>query len=229
MAMRILLVEDDQKFSYYLRMELEKDGHKLIMAYDSEEAEEKIMSKNIDLIILDVRLPGKSGFELCEKIRKDNIRVPVMMLTSLDTVDDKVRGFESGADDYLVKPFSFKELRARIEALRRRFSGKVHSQHIRISDLDLDTGLKRVSRKNKRILLTAIEYKLLELLARNKGRVLDRTEILDQVWGHAYNTGTNVVDVHINSLRKKIDRDFNPKLIRTVIGMGYVMEEGDES
>lgn len=227
--MRILLVEDDQKFSYYLRTELEKDGYKVILAYDSEEAEQKVMSMSFDLIILDVMLPGKSGFELCERIRKNDVRIPVMMLTSLDTVADKVRGFESGADDYLVKPFSFKELRARIEALRRRSSGNVLAHHIHVSDLELDTQLKRVSRKNKRIVLTAIEYKLLELLAKNKGRVLDRIEILDQVWGHSYNTGTNVVDVHINSLRKKIDRDFKPKLIRTVIGMGYVLEEGDET
>ncbi len=226
--MRILIIEDDQRFSYYLRTGLENDGHDVIQVYDGREAEKILTSENFDLIIMDVMLPGESGFDLCEKIRRKDITIPVLMLTSLDTVADKVRGFESGADDYLVKPFSYKELRARIKALKRRSSGYRLSHHIRVWDLELDTQLKRVVRKNRKIDLTAIEYKLLELLAKNKGRVLDRMEIMDEVWGHSFNTGTNVVDVHINSLRKKIDKDFKPKLIRTVIGMGYVMDEEEE-
>ena len=226
--MRILIVEDDQKFSYFLKTGLESDGHNVEVAYDSIAGEKKVMSKNFDIIILDVILPGENGFVLCEKIRRKHIDTPIMMLTSLDSVDDKVRGFESGADDYLVKPFSYKELQVRIKALNRRSSGKMSSHLFRISDFELDTRSKKARRKNRIINLTAIEYKLLELLARNKGRVLDRIEIMDQIWGHDFNSGTNVVDVHINSLRNKIDKDFDTKLIRTVIGMGYVLDENEE-
>ncbi len=222
------MVEDDQKFSYYLKAGLEGDGHKVEVVYDSQAGLKRVMSKNYDIIILDVILPGDNGFVLCEKIRSHDINTPVMLLTSLDSVDDKVKGFESGGDDYLVKPFSYKELRARIRALKRRSAGATVSHIIRISDLEIDAQGKKVRRSNTRIDVTAIEYKLLELLARNKGRVLDRMEIMDHVWGHSYNTGTNVVDVHINSLRKKIDKDFTPKLIRTVIGMGYVMDDEEE-
>ncbi len=226
--MRILIVEDDQKFSYFLKTGLENDGHNVEVAYDSKAGEKKVMSKNFDIIILDVILPGENGFVLCEKIRREHIDTPIMMLTSLDSVDDKVRGFESGADDYMVKPFSYKELQVRIKALNRRSSGRTSSHLFRILDFELDTRSKKARRKNRIINLTAIEYKLLELLARNKGRVLDRIEIMDQIWGHAFNSGTNVVDVHINSLRNKIDKDFDKKLIRTVIGMGYVLDDNEE-
>ncbi len=223
--MRILVVEDDQKFSFYLKTGLESDGHRVDLVYDSIAGERKVMSKNYDVIILDVILPGEDGFVLLEKIRKNEINTPVMMLTSLDSIEDKVRGFECGADDYLVKPFSYKELQVRVKALKRRFTGKTISHMIRISDLELDTQTKKARRSNRSIKLTAIEYKLLEFLAKNKGRVLDRLEIMDHIWGSSYNSGTNVVDVHINSIRKKIDKEFSPKLIRTVIGMGYVMDD----
>ncbi len=226
--MRILIVEDDQKFSYFLKTGLESDGHNVEVAYDSIAGEKKVMSKNFDIIILDVILPGENGFVLCEKIRRKQINTPLIMLTSLDSVEDKVRGFESGADDYLVKPFSYKELQVRIKALNRRSSGKMSSHLFRILDFELDTRSKKARRKNRIINLTAIEYKLLELLAKNKGRVLDRIEIMDKIWGQNFNSGTNVVDVHINALRKKIDKDFDTKLIRTVIGMGYVLDENEE-
>ncbi len=225
--MRILVVEDDQKFSYFLKAGLENDGHKVDVAYDSVAGERSIIAGNYDVIILDVILPGENGFVLCKKIRGHNISTPVLILSSLDSIEDKVEGFESGADDYLVKPFSYKELEARVKALKRRSSGNVVQHLIQISDLELDTQTRKVRRKNRKIILTAIEYKLLELLATNKGRVLDRLEIMERIWGQAYNTGTNVIDVHINSLRKKVDIGFSPKLIRTVIGLGYVMEEDE--
>ena len=145
--MRILVVEDDEKFSYYLKTGLEGDGHRVELAYDSQTGEKKVMSKNYDVIILDVILPGNDGFVLCQKIRKNEINTPVLMLTSLDSIDDKVKGFESGADDYLVKPFSYKELRVRVKALKRRFSGKIIPHIIRISDLEMDTQAKQPSGK----------------------------------------------------------------------------------
>lgn len=225
--MRILVVEDDQKFSFFLKTGLENDGHSVDLAYDSTEGEVKALNEDFDVIILDVILPGDNGFVLCEHIRKHDIKTPVLMLTSLDSVDDKIKGFESGADDYLVKPFSYKELQARIKALIRRASGIMTTHLIKVCDLEVDTQTKKARRKNRKIKLTAIEFKLLELLVKNKGRVLDRLEIMDQIWGHTYNSGTNVIDVHINSLRKKIDHGFTPKLIRTVIGMGYLIDEED--
>jgi two-component system copper resistance phosphate regulon response regulator CusR len=195
------------------------------IAYDSAMGEKLSHSKKYDVIILDVILPGISGFELCKKIRNDNILTPVIMLTSLDSVDDKLTGFDCGADDYLTKPFSFQELFARIKALKRRARETLVSPVLKALDLELDSIARKVRRSDREINLTVTEYKILELLISFKGKVFDRIDIAEKIWGQSFNSGTNVIDVHINSLRKKIDKDFSKKLIHTKKGFGYVLIE----
>jgi two-component system, OmpR family, copper resistance phosphate regulon response regulator CusR len=224
--MNILMVEDDPKISSFVKIGLEDNDCKVDLAYDSAQGEKLVFSKKYDIILLDVVLPGISGFELCRKIRNNNIKTPVLILTTLDSVDDKVEGFESGADDYLVKPFSFKELNARIKALDRRNKDIIVQPVLKVADLTLDNISKKVRRANKEINLTAAEFRILELLIKNKGKVLERIDIAEKIWGFSFNSGTNVIDVHINSLRNKIDKDYSPKLIHTIVGMGYVLKEG---
>lgn len=223
--MKILLVEDDPKISSFVKLGLEDNNYSVTVVYDSAMAEKITLTKEFDIIILDIIIPGINGFELCKKIRKANINTPVLMLTSLDSVEDKVAGFDCGADDYLVKPFSFKELHARIKALVRRHTEINTVPKHKIADLELDTISKKVTRNNKEIKLTAKEYSILELLIRNNGKVFDRIEIAEKIWDFSFNSGTNFIDVHINSLRKKIDKDFSPKLIHTIVGFGYVLKE----
>ncbi len=223
--MKILLVEDDVKISSFVKLGLEDSDHTVTVAYDSAGAEKIVFNKKFDIIILDVIIPGINGLELCKKIRDANITTPVLMLTSLDTVEDKVAGFDCGADDYLVKPFSFKELLARVKALDRRHHETITAPVLKIADLELNTITKKVKRKNKEIKLTQKDYAVLELLMSNKGKVFDRVEIAEKIWGFSFNTGTNVIDVHISSLRNKIDKNFKPKLIHTIVGFGYVMKE----
>jgi DNA-binding response OmpR family regulator len=223
--MKILLVEDDPKISSFVKIGLESNDCLVDSAYDSIIGEKLALSKKYDLIILDVVIPGISGFELCKKIRNNNILTPVLMLTSLDSIDNKLTGFECGADDYLIKPFSFQELLARIKALHRRNKEAIVNPVLKILDLEIDTIARKVTRSNKEINLTATEYKILELLLSNKGKVFDRILIAEKIWGFSFNSGTNVIDVHINSLRKKIDKDFSQKLIHTKKGFGYVLSD----
>lgn len=223
--MRILLVEDDPKISSFVKIGLESNECLVDTAYDSTIGEKLVFSRKYDVIILDVVIPGISGFDLCKKIRNNNISTPVIMLTSLDTVEDKLTGFDCGADDYLVKPFSFQELFARIKALIRRNKEAVLIPVIKVLDLELDSVTKKVKRNDKEISLTATEYKILELLMTNKGKVFERMHIAEKIWGYSFNSGTNVIDVHINSLRKKIDKDHSQKLIHTKKGFGYVVSE----
>ena len=223
--MKILLVEDDPKISSFIIIGLESNDCLVDVAYDSSMGEKLFHSKKYDVIILDVIVPGISGFELCKKIRNYNILTPVIMLTSLDSVDDKLTGFDCGADDYLTKPFSFQELFARIKALNRRAREALVSPVLKALDLELDSIARKVKRSEKEINLTATEYKILELLLSYKGKVFDRIDIAEKIWGGSFNSGTNVIDVHINSLRKKIDKDFSKKLIHTKKGFGYVLSE----
>ena len=223
--MKVLLVDDDQRLSSFIRMGLEDHDMIVTTAFDGKLGARLAVTKNYDVIILDVMLPEMNGFEILIEIRKNRIRTPVIMLTSLDSTEDKVTGFDSGADDYLGKPFEFPELLARIKALDRRNKKDIINPLIRIADLELDTIGKKVIRNGKEIKLTAREYKILEMLAMNKGKVFERIEIAQKIWGFDFNTGTNVIDVHINALRKKIDRDFSPKLIRTIIGIGYALND----
>jgi len=223
--MKILLVEDDPKISSFVRIGLESNQCIVDTAYESTIGEKLALSRKYDIIILDVIIPGISGFELCKKIRNNNILTPVIMLTSLDSIEDKVSGFDCGADDYLVKPFSFQELLARIKALNRRNKEAIVNPNLKVLDLEIDSITKKVRRNNKEINLTATEYKILELLLSNKGKVFDRILIAEKIWGFSFNSGTNVIDVHINSLRKKIDKDFSQKLIHTKKGFGYLLSD----
>jgi two-component system copper resistance phosphate regulon response regulator CusR len=221
--MKVLLVDDDERLVSFVKMGLEDHDMQVTTAYDGLTGERMARTGKFDVIVVDVMLPGITGFELCRRLRLHKIPTPVIMLTSLDSTQDKVTGFDTGADDYLSKPFEFPELVVRIQALYRRSIGENVDPLIRIADLEIDTVGKKVRRAGKEIRLTAREYKLLELLAANENKVFERIEIAQKIWGFAFNTGTNVIDVHISALRRKIDRDFTPKLIHTVVGMGYVL------
>ncbi len=223
--MKILLVEDDPKISSFVKIGLESNNYSVDVAYDSPIAEKLAFSKKYDVIILDVVIPGITGFELCKHIRNKSILTPIIMLTSLDTVEDKLQGFDCGADDYLIKPFSFQELLARIKALNRRNREEIVKPVLQIADLEIDSIARKVRRGGRDINLTATEFKILELLAKNKDKVFDRVLIAEKIWGFSFNSGTNIIDVHINSLRKKVDREFDKKLIQTRKGFGYVISE----
>ncbi|TAL46701.1 MAG: response regulator transcription factor [Chitinophagaceae bacterium] len=224
--MKILLVEDEKKIASALKKGLEEQDYYVQVAYDGIMGEKIFTNYSFSLVILDVNLPGINGYELARIIRQRNLDIPVLFLTALGSMEDKLEGFESGADDYLVKPFEFKELLARIKTLLRR-SGKglPAGNNLRIADLDINLDSKEVIRGGNRISLTAKEFQLLEYLVRNKGKVVSRADIADKVWEIGFDTGTNVIDVYINFLRKKIDKDFPSKLIHTQIGMGYIIKE----
>ncbi len=224
--MKILVVEDESNVADFLRKGLEEQGYSVDVAYDGLMGEKLALRNPYDILLLDVILPSINGYELCKRIRNHKPLVPVLMLTALGTTEDKVTGFDSGADDYLVKPFEFKELLARIRALVKRGSGMVHtSTIIQVADLELDLDKKTARRQNTNIPLTAKEFALLEFLMKNKGRVVSRVDIAEKVWDITFDTGTNVVDVYINILRKKLDRDFEKKLIQTRIGLGYILSD----
>lgn len=224
--MKILVVEDEAKVADFLRKGLEEQGHFIEVAYDGQMGEKLALRNEYDLLILDVILPYINGYELCKRIREKNQLVPVLMLTALGTTEDKVSGFDAGADDYLVKPFEFEELLARIRALVKRATGALHtSTVIKVADLELNLDKKIAQRGNTKIELTAKEFALLEFLMKNKGRVVSRVDIAEKVWEITFDTGTNVVDVYINILRKKLDKDFEKKLIHTRIGLGYSLDE----
>jgi len=221
--MKILIIEDEPKVVAFLKKGLEENGYDVEFAYDGQIGERLATKEYFDLILLDVIIPHINGLELCKRIREINQQIPILILTALGTTDDKVTGFDAGADDYLVKPFEFKELLARIKALTKRTSGIVqNSRMLKIDDLELDLDRKIAKRGEKTIELTAKEFSLLEYFMQNKGRVVTRSEISEKVWDISFDTGTNVVDVYVNILRKKIEKDFDKKLIHTRIGMGYI-------
>jgi two-component system copper resistance phosphate regulon response regulator CusR len=220
----ICLVEDEQKVAAFICKGLEEHRYKIKTATNGAEAEILIASESFDLIILDIMLPDINGIELCRQIRINDQQTPILMLSALDQVQNKVSGLKAGADDYLVKPFHFGELLARIEALLRRKHNLAKEGHIlEFDDLKLDTWSNTAERAGKQIVLTAKEYALLELFMRSPNKVLSRDYIAEQVWGIDFDTGTNFIDVYMNYLRKKIEKNFDKKLIHTVIGMGYIM------
>lgn len=224
---KILLVEDEKKIATALKTGMEEQGYYVLLAYDGAMGEKLFNNYDFDLVILDINLPDINGYTLSRMIRQKNRDIPILMLTALGTVDDKVEGFEAGADDYLVKPFAFKELLARIKSLLRRTVSGLPTGHIlRIADLEINLDSKEVTRSGNKISLTAKEFQLLEYLIRNKNKVVSRADIAGKVWDIGFDTGTNVIDVYINFLRKKIDKDYPAKLIHTQIGMGYVLKEG---
>lgn len=224
--MKVLVVEDELKVANFIKKGLEEKGFEVDISFDGQTGESLIVNNTYDIIILDIIMPYINGIELCKRIRLKKIGTPVLMLTALGSIDDKLTGFNVGADDYLVKPFEFKELIARIGALIKRSSVSQKSTNIIVvGDLELDLDKKNARRGGKIIELTSKEYQLLEFLMRSRGRVVSRSEIAEMVWELKFDTGTNFVDVYINILRKKIDKDFDIKLIHTRIGMGYIMED----
>lgn len=223
---KILIVEDEPKVALFIKKGLEENHFAAEIADTGLTGKEMFLSGDYDLVILDLNLPEMNGHELCREIRKKNADIPVLMLTALGTTEDKLAGFDNGADDYLVKPFEFRELLARIKVLIKRAGQTVAvGTVLRLADLELNTEMKTVRRGKTDIELTAKEFALLELLLRNKGKVISRAEIAEKIWDINFDTGTNVIDVYINFLRKKIDKNFASKLIHTYIGMGYTMKE----
>ncbi|MBR1762552.1 MAG: response regulator transcription factor [Eubacterium sp.] len=220
--MRILLAEDEKDLNMIITKKLKKDGYSVDSCFDGEEALAYINAADYDCIILDVMMPLLDGFGVLKEIRRRGINTPVIFLTARDSVEDRVSGLDSGANDYVVKPFSFEELMARIRARTRQKEGSNGSVY-RVDELELDTAKHSVRRGEKEIILSVKEYQLLEYLMKNKGVVLSRETIEDHIWNFDYEGGTNVVDVYISYLRKKIDSDFDKKLIRTVRGAGYVI------
>ncbi|MCX5735958.1 MAG: response regulator transcription factor [candidate division NC10 bacterium] len=225
--MRILLVEDDKKVASFIRKGLEEEGHAVDVAAEGEAGLFMGLDRLHDLIILDVMLPKKPGFQVLRELRQAKVSTPVLMLTARDTVEDKVQGLDAGADDYLTKPFVFAELLARVRALLRR-GAEARSPRLQVADLVLDPATRSVTRDGQPITLTNREFALLEYLMRNAGRVLTRTAITEHVWDYDFDSGTNVIDVYVNYLRKKIDAGHEPKLLHTVRGAGYVLRESHE-
>jgi DNA-binding response OmpR family regulator len=219
--MRVLVVEDERKISAYVKRGLEEQGYAVDAVYTGREALDWAEVAPYDLIILDILLPEMDGLNICRELRRRGMRTPILMLTARDAVDDRVAGLDAGADDYLVKPFALKELLARLRALSRRPADAAKSSLLQIADLTLDTLTRRVKRGDRPIQLTAKEYAVLECLLREPERVLSRTQIAEHVWNYDVYNQSNVVDVYIRNLRRKIDDGFDLKLIHTVRGAGY--------
>lgn len=221
--MKILIVEDEQKTGDYLKQGLSEAGFVVDLVRDGLDGVHQALTNDYELIVLDVMLPKLDGWQALQRIRQGGKHMPVLFLTARDQIEDRVKGLELGADDYLVKPFAFSELLARVRTLLRR--GKVKEPELlQVADLELDILRRRVTRAGKRIDLTAKEFTLLELLIRRQGEVLPRSLIASQVWDMNFDSDTNVIEVAMRRLRAKIDDDFEPKLIQTVRGMGYVLE-----
>ncbi|UOQ53878.1 response regulator transcription factor [Hymenobacter cellulosivorans] len=224
--MKLLLVEDEPKLASFIQKGFQNEGYELDVAFDGQMGLSLFRQNSYDLIVLDVNLPYINGFALCQLIRADNARVPVLMLTALDSLEDKTQGFEAGADDYLVKPFKFQELLLRARALTKRNATEASVKRtLRMADLELNLESKTVTRAGQRIDLTAKEYALLEHLLLHRGKIVSRVDITEKVWELDFDTNTNVIDVYISHLRRKLDKGHEPKLIHTVVGMGYVMRE----
>jgi DNA-binding response OmpR family regulator len=222
--MRILVVEDERKVAGFIRQGLEEEGHAVEVAGDGDAALERILDEPpCDLIVLDVMLPRRDGFKVLKALREQRVASPVLLLTARDTVRDKVTGLDLGADDYLTKPFAFEEFLARVRALLRRGTA-ARAPVLRLADLTLDPATREVVRGGRRITLTAREYALLEYFLRNIGRVLTRPMIAEHVWGLDFDTETNIIDVYVGYLRRKIDSEGEPPLLHTVRGVGYVLK-----
>lgn len=227
--MKVLIIEDEQQVASFIKQGLEEQSIQADVAYDGNIGKRLALSRDYDVVILDIVIPGMNGFDLCRQLKKEKPGLPILMLTTLGTTEDKVEGFDSGTDDYLLKPFEFAELIARIRALTRRpsMAGGSYNNVLRFEDLRLDTERKVARRSGKVIKLAAKEFKLLEFFMHNPNRVISRAELAEKVWDLKFETGTNVVEVYINMLRNKIDRDFEPKLLQTRIGLGYALSKDE--
>lgn len=223
----ILIVEDERKIADTLKRGLEEEGLRVEVAYDGTIGWRLYNQHSFELVILDINLPGINGYELCRNIRNQDAQVPIIMLTALSALSDKLEGYDTGTDDYLVKPFEFRELLMKIRVLlkRSRHQNVPIGNILKAADLEMNLDTKEVRRDNKAIQLTAKEFQLLEYLLRNKNRVVSRADLAVNVWDIDFDTNTNVIDVYINYVRNKVDKPFDQKLIHTHVGMGYVLKE----
>lgn len=222
--MRILVIEDEQSVASFIKKGLEEQSYVVDVAYDGQTGRLLASQHQYDVILMDIILPQINGLQLCKMIREES-KVPILMLTALGTTNDVVSGLDTGADDYLTKPFKFQELLARVRALARRRDESPAESIFRMADLELDLRTKEVKRNGQTIRLTARELYLLQYFIRNRGQLLSRADIAENVWNTSFESGSNIVDVYVNYLRNKIDKDFSPKLIHTVYGMGYIFKE----
>ncbi|MFN4257181.1 MAG: response regulator transcription factor [Saprospiraceae bacterium] len=223
--MKILLVEDEPKTIHSLRQGLEELAWSVDIALDGLKGQSLALQNTYDIIVSDITMPGLNGLEMCKSLRAEGVRTPILMLTALGQTDDKITGLEAGADDYLAKPFEFRELVARIRALGRRQADNFRLPSVlRFADLELNLDTKTASRQGQTITLTPREFALLTFFVKNQGRVLSKIEIAEKVWDVDFDTGTNVIEVYVNYLRNKVDKGFEPKLIHTQFGQGYVMK-----
>ncbi len=224
--MKVLLVEDEQKMALSLKVGLEEQGMSVELAFNGADGLNKSITNNYDVIVSDIMMPGISGLEMCKSLRSQSIQTPILFLSALSTTDNKVEGLEIGADDYLVKPFEFKELVARIKTLNKRNQGSLSTKNIlTIRDLLLNLESRSVKRANVDIELTAREFDLLHYFIENKNRVISKKELNENVWDIHFDTGTNVIEVYVNYLRNKVDRGFDTKLIHTVHSKGYLLKD----
>ncbi len=228
--MRILVVEDEKKINDVIVKTLKKEKYGVDSCFDGEEALDYIFSVEYDIILLDIMLPKKDGFEVLKSMRKKGIKTPVLFLTARDQIEDRVKGLDLGADDYLVKPFAFEELLARIRVVLRKNSGSVEDSGniLKIANLTVDCNKHEVFRDDVSIKLSAKEFSILEYMMRNKGRVVSKEKIEEHVWDFDYEGGSNIVEVYIKFLRKKVDNDFSPKLIHTIRRVGYILKVENE-
>jgi len=222
--MRILLIEDEKKVASFIKKGLEEEYYTVDVAYDGKEGSKLALSEEYDLIILDLMLPYKDGITILKEIRDAKISVPILILTAKGSIQDKVTGLDSGADDYLSKPFSFDELLARIRALLRRYSSE-KSNILKANDLVMDINSRKVFRKDKEIQLTSKEFSILEYLLKNKNRIVTRAKLIEHVYEYNFDPETNLIDVYINRLRNKIDKNFDKPLIHTIRGSGYILKD----
>ncbi|MDP4175416.1 MAG: response regulator transcription factor [Bacteroidota bacterium] len=222
--MKVLIIEDEKKVSSFIKRGLEEEYYTVDVAYDGKTGESMALNEEYDVILLDIMLPQKDGIAVLKTLRGEKISTPVLLLTAKHTIEEKVEGLDAGADDYLTKPFAFEELLARLRALLRR-SETDKSIHLKAADLILDTQTHNVTRNGIEITLTPKEYSILEYLLRNKNRVISRTKLSEHVYDYHFDTDTNVIDVYINKLRNKIDKDFDKQLLHTVRGVGYIIKD----
>lgn len=222
--MKVLVIEDEENVASFIRKGLKEQTYFVDVAYDGQCGEQLALQNHYDIILLDINLPQINGLEVCKIIRQHS-EVPILMLTALGATDYVVKGLDAGADDYLTKPFKFQELLARIRALMRREKNLITDNNIQIANLNVDFRSKLVSRNGQIIKLTAREFYLLQYFIRNRGVLLSRADIAENVWDDSFDSGSNIVDVYINYLRNKIDKNYSPKLIHTVYGMGYIFKE----
>lgn len=224
----ILIIEDDERMAELIRRGLEESGYNVTLATDGGEGLSIALENHFDVVVTDILLPTKSGLEICKELKKVNEKYSIIMLTALGTTDDKIDGFDAGADDYMVKPFEMRELTARINALIKRSRLENTDEVIRIADLELDQRTKTVKRGGKELNLTPKEFNLLAYMMINKGRVLSKSEIAEKVWDMSFDTGTNFIEVYISYLRRKVDKGYDKKLIHTKSGMGFILKEDHE-